>query len=538
MREQKENSVTHPLTHALITPDHLRRKALIYLRQSTPEQVRENTGSTDFQRSQRDLARAYGWPDHLIEVIDEDLGKSGSSTAGRTGWQDMLDQIAGNGVGAVFAANVSRLSRKLIDFETLRILASYHRVLLIMDGRVIDPKDANDAVLTQVTATIAQYENRKRAEIMSQSRMTKARQGIVVSNLPIGWVKVPDGRYDYDPRVKETIEHVIETFWRVRTLRGTVVTLDHAGVKIPARHGDRIIYNRPSLLNVRSILTNSAYSGSYIYGKTKCTPELGIHANGESIRMRIPEHSWITVPNLLPPYMSPEAQAEVRAIFKANNFFKRDRIGRGSALCQGLLHRGSCQTRFVVQYDGNGSHRYWCGWKTIKHAQKPCSSCDGKELDRDIEREVLRVLRTPPVELLREALQESRKAKERRKDWIQAEKERFKHEQEKALEHLDRSLGESPRVYTHAQQKLEELLTAQEEFERKIAAEEANPKWLPAEQELEQLCALASDVPNLWRHPLVTHQERKEILQCLIEKIHLTVAKDYLGATICCGTCQ
>jgi DNA invertase Pin-like site-specific DNA recombinase len=175
MEKMTDNSLIPKLTHPLVTPEHLRRKAMIYLRQSTPEQVRENTGSTDFQRSQADLARAYGWPDHLIDVIDDDLGRSGSSTAGRTGWHDMLQQIADRAVGAVFAANVSRLSRKLMDFESLRTLACFHQVLLILDGRVIDPKDANDTVLTQVTATIAQYENRKRAEIMSQSRMTKAR---------------------------------------------------------------------------------------------------------------------------------------------------------------------------------------------------------------------------------------------------------------------------------------------------------------------------------------------------------------------------
>src|SRR5215469_4830218 len=125
------------LTHPLITPDHLRRKALIYLRQSTPEQVRENTGSTDFQRGQRDLAQGYGWPDHLIEMIDEDLGKSGSSTAGRTGWKVMLEQIAAHKVGAVFAANISRLSRQLGDFESFRVLASYNQTLLVTDGRVI-----------------------------------------------------------------------------------------------------------------------------------------------------------------------------------------------------------------------------------------------------------------------------------------------------------------------------------------------------------------------------------------------------------------
>ena len=105
------------IANSLITSDHLRRKAFIYLRQSTLEQVRRNSGSTDFQRSQVELARQYGWPDHLIQVVDEDLGRSGSSIVGRSGWKAMLDDIAANLVGAVFAANISRLSRQLLDFE-------------------------------------------------------------------------------------------------------------------------------------------------------------------------------------------------------------------------------------------------------------------------------------------------------------------------------------------------------------------------------------------------------------------------------------
>ena len=78
------------LSHPLITADHLKRKVLIYVRQSTPDQVRENTGSQAFQRSQDELARLYGWPEDLIETIDQDLGKSGSTVDRRSGWQQML----------------------------------------------------------------------------------------------------------------------------------------------------------------------------------------------------------------------------------------------------------------------------------------------------------------------------------------------------------------------------------------------------------------------------------------------------------------
>src|SRR5262245_49713910 len=508
--QSSENTL---LSHSLITPDHLRRKALIYLRQSTMEQVERNTGSTQFQRNQVDLARSYGWPDHLIEVLDEDLGKSGSSTQGRSGWQKMLDQIAANQVGAVFAANVSRLTRQLIDFETLRILAAYHQTLIITDGRVIDPKDSNDTVLTQVTATIAQFENRKRAEVMRQARFTKARQGIIVSPIPVGWVLGANGNYEYDPEVKDIIDLVITTFWKVRTLRGTVLGLEKAGVKIPSKTGNRIQWSQPTLLNVTKFFKNPAYAGLWIYGRTKCSPELGVHRNGDAVRVDMPEHQWVKVYNKFPPYLTIEAQEEIKAILKAHDFPQRHRPGRGSALCQGLLHCASCESRFLVQYDSNGSHRYWCGWKTIKHGQKPCSSFDGQQLDKAIEREVLKVLRTPPLELLKEAHAESLKQLEARKAWIKNERERLEHQRDETLDALNRSRFERPKLYAYVQDKLASILEPLEAFQRKVATELGTLSAVPTHKEFETLCAMAANVPNLWHHPLVTHQERKELVR-------------------------
>jgi DNA invertase Pin-like site-specific DNA recombinase len=129
------------LTHPLITAEHLLRKAVVYIRQSSVEQVEKNTGSQAYQRSQFELAQTYGWPVDRIEVIDEDLGKSGSSVDRRTGWQRMLKEIAANKVGVVFAANVSRLGREMLPLEELRLLASYHGTLLFLDNRFCDPSN-------------------------------------------------------------------------------------------------------------------------------------------------------------------------------------------------------------------------------------------------------------------------------------------------------------------------------------------------------------------------------------------------------------
>ena len=122
----------------VITPDHLRRKAVIYVRQMTLEMSKEDIG-----RKQFELAQQYGWPAHLIEVIDEDQAKSGSDPH-RTGWLRLLNQIRADRVGAVFAADLSRLTRLMTQYEQLRSLASHHGTLLCMGNHVIEPASSKD----------------------------------------------------------------------------------------------------------------------------------------------------------------------------------------------------------------------------------------------------------------------------------------------------------------------------------------------------------------------------------------------------------
>ena len=128
--------------HPAITPDHLRRFAVVYMRQSSEEQVQKNTGSTQHQRNLADIAREYGWLDSQIRIIDEDLGKSGATTERRTGLQRLHEMIEADQVGAVFVANISRIGRQVLDVEFFRLRAAFHNTLLYSDGRFINPADS------------------------------------------------------------------------------------------------------------------------------------------------------------------------------------------------------------------------------------------------------------------------------------------------------------------------------------------------------------------------------------------------------------
>ena len=170
--------------HPLITPARLLKLAIVYLRQSSAPQVRDNWGSTDVQRQQDQLARQFGWSDHLIRTIDEDLGRTATTTKHRSGWHEILRLITSGSVGAVFVWTVSRLNRQLRDFEELRILAKLYGVVLVIDGRPADPGDPQDTVLLQVQALLAQHENSQQAAVMKEARAAKARKGTSCQGSP------------------------------------------------------------------------------------------------------------------------------------------------------------------------------------------------------------------------------------------------------------------------------------------------------------------------------------------------------------------
>ena len=523
-----QNNELTTLTHPLITRDHLRRFAVVYIRQSTEEQVRENTGSTDFQRNLTAKARLYGWPDCLIELIDDDLGLSGSSPE-RSGWQRLQVIIGTKQVGAVFVSTISRLSRQLIDFEVFRLIAAENNTLIFTDDRFVDPRDSNDIVFSQMTAMFASFENRQRAKHMSQARMTKAKQGEVVSTLPAGWLKGPDGRYDYDPEIKDTIRMVIETFWQARSIYGTVKALARAGVQIPHRRGGRIYFIKPTVHRVARILSHPAYAGTYIYGKTQSHLGAPVLPSGQSKRIKVPEDRWIIMDNHHPAYMTHEQQEEVKSILKKNGFVRRDRPGRGAALTQGLLRCGVCGGRLNVSYHRK-SYSYFC--RKALECGEICTNFTSNDFDHSVLREVFKVLEAPPIDMLKSALAESRSQNETRLSWIESERERLAHEECLAQRRADLVCGSLQRVYRDALQKLENVLAEKERFEQKIAIQPVVAFNEESEEELEELCRLASEVPSLWHHAAVTHQERKEILRCIIDHIEVAAPRGRIDATI------
>jgi DNA invertase Pin-like site-specific DNA recombinase len=526
----KTNSGAPRVNNPLVTPAHLARTAFVYIRQSSLKQIERNVGSTELQRNQVEVAKSYGWHESFIEVVDEDLGKSARSQK-RTGWRRIMNEIAEGGVGAVFIANSSRLNRVYENYAEFRKLAARHNTLIFMDNRLINLKDLMDTIYSNTNAFIAEIANLMQSEHMRRSRRAKAERGAVVSLLPVGWIRRVDGSLDFDTRVKPTLDLVFNAFRERRSLHGTVVALHREGHKLPTlRKNGNIDWLPPRLHRVKCIITNSAYSGAYIYGRTESAPELGILPNGQSARRPVPEDKWLTFRNHHPAYITEEEQQQFIKIIQSMSFAKKDRPGGGSALLQGLLECARCGRKLAVHYGPRSSHFYQCSQNSVEFGHDICFCIVGHDLDRAVIQYFFAGVEKPPLEILRKALEEAEKALEARRKQIEAERQRLEQLERLARERYHNADPKYKLVFADAQMELELAKQAVAEFRKNsLKTESAENSSL---DDLQELGEIVSQVPRLWTDPEVSNHEKKALLRCAIRKIVLDVTYDEIQAII------
>ena len=212
-----------------ITPDHLSRKALVYVRQSTMGQVRHHRESQRRQYALADTARAMGW--RTVEVIDEDLGRSGTTAAGRSGFARVVAAVCLREVGAVFSLEASRLARNNRDwYQLLDFCAMVATLIVDFDG-VYDPRLLNDRLLLGLKGTMSEFELGLFRQRAQEALRQMARRGELILGLPIGYCRSPDGRCEKDPdlRVQHAVEVVFEKFAQYGSAPGSVVVSPRTG---------------------------------------------------------------------------------------------------------------------------------------------------------------------------------------------------------------------------------------------------------------------------------------------------------------------
>jgi DNA invertase Pin-like site-specific DNA recombinase len=259
-----------------IRAEHLDRQALIYVRQSTPMQVRDNIASTARQYDLAQSAERWGWPRERIRVIDQDQGHSGASALGRDGFQHLMAEVGLGRAGAVLSLEASRLARSCSDWYRLIEVCGLTDTLVIDEDGVYDPTQYNDRLLLGIKGTMSAAELHWIRSRLLGGKLEKARTGQLRSRPPTGLVYDPAGQIVLDPdeQVQQALRLVFETFERVGAAPGVVQDFAKGQPRFPTRdHGG----SRDGQLSwvplddgrVPAILHNPTYTGTYVYGRTK-----------------------------------------------------------------------------------------------------------------------------------------------------------------------------------------------------------------------------------------------------------------------------
>src|SRR3954470_6218114 len=276
-----------------IEPRHLRLAAVVYVRQSTPQQLQNNQESTRRQYGLAERARQMGWPETAVRVIDDDLGMSGASSEGRAGFQRLVASIGRGEVGIALVPEVSRLSRLNSDWHRVIELCAVFRTLIADEDGVYDAQDANDRLLLGMKGTLFAAELHTPQARMRGALLSKARRGELVVRLPVGYRRRPDGVAILDPggAVRLAVATVFERFAVLRNARAVQRHFLENGLTLPrlVQHGPQagqIVWARPAYQMIQKMLTNPAYAGAFVYGRVKREVEPGEPPS--SIERRLP----------------------------------------------------------------------------------------------------------------------------------------------------------------------------------------------------------------------------------------------------------
>ncbi len=291
------------ITSELVTSAHRTRKALIYIRQSTPHQVLTNQESLRLQYALQQRALDLGWHPDDIEIIDSDLGQTGAAAELRAGFKDVVVQVTLGQVGIILSSEVTRLSRNCSDWYPLLDICSYKSCLIADRDGIYDPGSANGRLVLGIKGQLSELELHTIRGRMWPGLLNKAQRGELALRLPVGLVRDAQGRVVKDPNqeVQNRIGLVFHTFLRVKSAGKTLRFFSEQGLKLPRpnRFGD-VVWKKPTLSAILLILRNPAYAGAFVYGRTHTNREL----SGKTSVLPLPMKDWkIVVKDKYPAYM-------------------------------------------------------------------------------------------------------------------------------------------------------------------------------------------------------------------------------------------
>lgn len=508
---------------------HLNRLAMVYVRQSTPQQVLENRESRERQYALAEFAERLGWPAERVVVIDEDQGQSGKTAAERSGFQLLMAEVSLNHVGMVLGLELSRLSRSNKDWHQLIDVCGIFNTLLCDQDAVYDPLDSNDRLLLGMRGAMSEYELVTLRNRLVRGSRNKAERGELFLHVPVGYLKMPTGEVVQEPdeQARGMVQLVFDKFKELGSayavLRYFLAKQLQLGFR-PQRAGGReeLQWRTPSPNRILGILRHPIYAGAYAYGMHRPGTKNPVTGRTEGgTWFAAPEEMPVLLRDRLPAYISWEEYLANQERLKQNRSLHESRGAPkcGAALLQGLVVCGKCGHRMSTRYKSRQRPAYFCNEYWRSELPECCGRITAQTLDDLVVQELLRALEPAALELSLRAIENVEQERKRLHDQWRQKLERAQHEVGRAERHYHAVEPENRLVARTLEARWEEALKKQraleEEYHRFLAK---LPATLSA-TDREQIQALSQNVASLWHAADTTVVDRKQIVRCLVERV-------------------
>ena len=518
-----------------VTTAHRAKLAFIYVRQSTAGQVRQHRESTALQYRLVDRAVLLGWPRERVRVIDDDLGKSGTSGDGRLGFQRLIAEVGLGKAGLVLSLDASRLARNNRDWHQLLELCSLFGALIADGERLYDPAAYHDRLLLGLSGIMSEAELHQIRVRLHQGERQKAARGELRLPLPAGLTRGRDGGIGLNPdeEVQARLRLVFAKFRELRSAKAVMRYLRRAGLALPVRplRGPapyEVVWRPADNARVLHILKNPAYAGAYVYGRRRQDPTRrrpGAHGCGT---VAVAPQDWpVCLRDAYPGYISWEEFMANRGRLADNvSRYEAGRHGiprKGRALLQGIAVCGRCGHRMRLRYSGpNGDYPvYWCGADYQRAGLPRCQEVRALPVDAEVERLAPAALAPDRVALAVAALgQLEEEARLLDRQWA-LKRERARYEAERARRQYDAVEPENRLVARSLERAWEERLRQMEQVEQDHERWRREQPVALSEGDRAEILALGEDLPRVWHAAAATAAERKQMLRLIVREVAL-----------------